>query len=149
MARHPRWVTRFLSEADLETVRRAVAAAERRTSAEIRVHLDHRCPGDPLSRAVALFEQLGMHRTADRNGVMIYVAVADRRLAVIGDEGIHERVGDAYWQRLVATTLAELRAQRPLDGLTAAIRDVGEALRTHFPREPGDTNELSDEVSVG
>lgn len=148
MARHPRWVRRFLSESDLETVKDAVAAAERSTSAEIRLHLDHRCPGDPLARAVAVFEQLGMHRTTERNGVMIYVAVADRRLAVIGDRGIHERVGEAYWQRLVATMLTELRAERPLDGLTAAIRDVGEALSTHFPRRPGDANELSDEVSV-
>ena len=95
MARHPRWVRRFMSEADLDRVARAVAEAEARTSAEIRVHLDARCPGDPMAQAVKVFERLGMHRTAERHGVLIYVAVGDRRLAVIGDTGIHERAGDS------------------------------------------------------
>src|SRR3990172_126071 len=74
---------------------------EARTSAEIRVHLDARCPGDPMAQAVKVFERLGMHRTAGRHGVMIYVAVGGRRLAVVGDAGIHGRVGEEYWQRLL------------------------------------------------
>ena len=148
MARHPRWVRRFMNEADLEAVRRAVALAEAGSSAEIRVHLDHKCPGDPMARAVAVFERLGMHRTAERHGVLIYVAVTDRKLAVIGDQGIHERVGEAYWRRLVADVIAHFREERPRDGFLHAVRDVAAALRQHFPRRPDDQNELSDEVSI-
>lgn len=138
-----------MGEPDLHAVAQAVAEAERQTSAEIRVHLDHRCPGDPLTRAVVVFERLGMHRTRHRNAVLIYVAAADKKLAVIGDAGIHERVGEAYWQRLVPATLAHLRDARPRAGLVEAVRDVGAALRAHFPRRPDDRNELSDEASLG
>ncbi len=148
MARHPRWVRKFLSEADLEAVRHAITEAEAGTSAEIRVHLDHRCPGEPMKRAVAVFERLGMHRTAERHGVLIYVAVGDRKLAVIGDQGIHERVGEAYWQRLVADVIAHFREERPRDGFIHAVRKLGEALHRHFPRRPDDRNELGDEVSI-
>ena len=147
MARHPRWVRRFLSEADLEAVQRAISEAEAGTSAEIRVHLDHRCPADPMARAVTVFERLGMHRTAQRHGVLVYLAITDRKLAVLGDRGIHERVGEAYWQGIVDAMVAHLRAERPRDGLLAAVREVGEALRLHFPRRSDDKNELSDEVS--
>ena len=87
---------------DLEAIAHAVRVAEGHTSAEVRVHLDHRCKGDALEKAVAVFERLGMHKTADRHGVLIYVAVTDRKLAVIGDRGIHERVGEDYWRRVVA-----------------------------------------------
>jgi uncharacterized membrane protein len=149
MARHPGWVRSFMSEADLHAVTTAVEEAERMTSAEIRVHLDHRCPGDAMAQAVTVFERLGMHRTEERHGVLIYVVVGDRKLAVIGDKGIHERVGDAYWQGLVASVIAHMREQRPRDGLLHAVRGVGEILRTHFPRRPDDRNELTDEVSIG
>jgi uncharacterized membrane protein len=147
--RPPRWVRKFLSPADLHEVARAVGEAEDRTSGEIRVHLDARCPGDPLARAVELFERLGMTRTALRSGVLIYVAVEDRKLAVIGDAGVHQRVGAEYWDRLRAALVAHLREGRPRDGLVAAVREVGETLARHFPRAPDGRNELSDEVSLG
>jgi uncharacterized membrane protein len=148
MARHPRWVRGFLAEADLDAVTRAIGAAELRTSAEIRVHLDHRCPGEPMARAVAVFEHLGMHRTAARHGVLIYVSVGDHKLAVLGDQGIHERVGQLYWERLVDAVLAHFREERPRDGLLHAVAEVGAVLARHFPRRPGDVNELSDQVSI-
>jgi uncharacterized membrane protein len=148
MARHPRWVRGFLAEADLDAVTRAIGAAELRTSAEIRVHLDHRCPGEPMARAVTVFEHLGMHRTAARHGVLIYVSVGDHKLAVLGDQGIHERVGQVYWERLVDAVLAHFREERPRDGLLHAVAEVGAVLARHFPRRPGDVNELSDQVSI-
>ena len=148
MARHPRWVRGFLSAADLDAVAAAVTAAEARTAAEIRVHLDHSCPGDPMARAVAIFERLGMHRTDLRAGVLVYVAVTDRKLAVIGDAGIHARVGQAYWDNLVARILGHLRDERPRDGLIDAVGEVGASLAAHFPRHPDDRNELSDRVSL-
>ena len=149
MRRPPRWVRTFLSPADLEAVARAVAEAEDATSGEIRVHLDARCPGDPMARAIERFERLGMHRTALRNGVLVYVAIEDRKLAVIGDAGVHARVGAAYWEGLKEALVAHLGAGRARDGLVTAVHAVGETLRRHFPRPPDDRNELSDEVSLG
>ena len=148
MARHPRWVRGFLAETDLDAVTQAIGAAELRTSAEIRVHLDHRCPGEPMARAVAVFEHLGMHRTAARHGVLIYVSVGDHKLAVLGDQGIHERVGQVYWERLVDAVLAHFREERPRDGLLHAVAEVGAVLARHFPQRSGDVNELSDQVSI-
>jgi len=148
MARHPDWVTEFLSEADLESLGSAVRQAEAKTSAEIRVHLDHHCSGEAMARAVAVFERLGMHRTAARHGVLIYVSVGDHKLAVLGDLGIHERVGQAYWERLVEAVLAHFRDERPRDGLLHAVGEVGAILARHFPRRPDDVNELSDQVSI-
>ena len=149
MARHPRWVRRFMSEADLAAVAAAIAAAESATSAEIRVHLDARCPGEPMASAIAVFERLGMHRTAERHGVLIYVSVEDHQLAVLGDRGIHERVGQLYWDRLVQEVVAHLRERRHRDGFVHAVAEVGAVLRRHFPRRPDDVNELPDRVSLG
>jgi uncharacterized membrane protein len=149
MPRHPRWVRRFLSEADLHGVAAAIAAAEKQTSAEVRVHLDARCPGDAMAQAVAVFERLGMHRTAERHGVLIYVAIEDRKLAVLGDQGIHDRLGQTYWDRLVQDILAHFRDERPRDGLLHALGEVGAALRQHFPRRSDDDNELPDQLSIG
>jgi uncharacterized membrane protein len=148
MGPHPRWVRRVMSEPDLEAVARAIGLAEAGTSAEIRVHLDHGCPGDPMVRATAVFERLGMHRTEGRNGVLVYVAIAHRKLAVIGDQGIHERVGDAYWQHLVSDVLVHFRTEHLRDGLLHAVAELGATLRQHFPRSPDDRNELRDEVSI-
>ena len=149
MARHPKWVRAVLSEDDLEAIARAIEEAEEHTSAEIRVHLDHGCPGDAVQQAIRVFERLGMHKTAARNGVLVYISVTDRKLAIIGDKGIHERVGEDYWQGLVAGVRLRLRQQGPRDGLIHAVAEMGRALTHHFPRRPTDKNELSDEVSLG
>jgi uncharacterized membrane protein len=146
--RPPHWIRRFLGPGDLEAVGHAIAEAERGTSGEIRVHLDARCPGDPMARAVAVFEGLGMTRTTLRNGVLVYVAVEDRKLAVIGDAAVHERVGPVYWARLRDTVVGHFREGRPRVGLVAAVQEIGEVLRRHFPRAPADENELPDDVSL-
>jgi uncharacterized membrane protein len=148
MARHPRWVRRFLSAADLDAVSAAIKVAEAKTAAEIRVHLDARCPGAPMARAAEVFGRLGMHRTAARHGVLIYVSIEDHKLAVLGDRGIHERVGQAYWDRLVEAVLGHFRRHQSRDGLVHAVVEVGTVLRQHFPRGPDDIDELPDQVSI-
>ena len=148
MPGHPAWVREFLSDDDLASISSAVRQAEARTSAELRVHLDHTCETETLSRAIKVFERLGMHKTAARNGVLIYISVSDHKLAVIGDKGIHERVGEAYWRDLVGAVRERLRQQRSREGLEHAIAEVGRTLGHHFPRRPDDRNELPDEVSL-
>lgn len=174
MARHPRWVRRFLPPEDLAALQEAIAAAERQTSGEIRVHLERRLPrgrpsppaggrapaaggraaaaagADPaLERAGEVFVRLGMTRTAGRNGVLVYLAVEDHRLAIVGDQAVHAVVGDGYWAGLRDAMAALLRAGRPRDALLTAVGQVGRTLRERFPRRPDDRDELADQVSLG
>jgi len=156
MARHPKWARRFLSEADFDAITQAIKTAESGTSAEIRVHLERRVPRrllrrrhDVLARALHVFRRLGMHRTAERHGVLIYVAVEERRLAVVGDEGIHGRVGDGHWNEVRDLIVETLRENGPpRRALERAIEVLGRALAEHYPRRPDDRNELRDEVSL-
>jgi uncharacterized membrane protein len=150
MRHHPPWTHALFTDDDLDAIARAIAAAESLTSAEIRVHLDRRVPpaaADALTRARQVFMRAGMQRTAERNGVLIYLAIEDHQLAVIGDEGIHARVGAAYWERVRDLLVEQLRGRTPRDALLAAIGDVASVLRKFFPRRD-DVNELSDRVST-
>ena len=103
---------------------------------------------DVLDHAAFIFEELGMHRTAARNGVLIYVSVLDHRLAVIGDAGIHSVVPEGFWTDVLAILRLHFAAGRNADGLVEAVAMVGEKLRHHFPRLAGDRNELTDELSI-
>jgi len=139
----------FLTPAEERRVLEAIAAFERRTSGEIRVHLEGHVEGDLLQAARGAFERLGMARTAQRNGVLFYVAVGDRRLAVIGDAGIHERVEPGFWDHVVARVERGLAAGRPAEGLIEGVEAAGTALAEHFPPRAGDVNELPDGLSRG
>lgn len=127
----------------------AIEAAELRTSAEVRMHIESRCPGAELDRAAELFKVLNMHATAARNGVLVYLAIKDRKFGVIGDVGIHSRVGDAFWDGVYASARPALAEGNWVAGLGAATRQVGEALAVHFPRAADDVNELPDAISWG
>ena len=152
--RHPRWAEHLFKAEDFTAMADAVRAAEATTSAEIRVHLErrvHRLPlqrPDALRRARRVFAHLGMHLTAERYGVLIYLAVEDRKLAIVGDEGIHRHVGDAYWETVRDLMIARLREGRALEAVMAGVAEVGRVLARHFPRRPDDRNELSDQVSI-
>jgi uncharacterized membrane protein len=156
MARHPRWARRLLSEADLDAIVAAVREAERATAAEIRVHLERRVAHglrrrttDPMERARRVFAGLGMHRTAHRHGVLVYLALEDRKLAIVGDEGIHARVGDEYWHGVRDRMVERLRAGAVRGAVVDAVAEVGATLARLLPRGPDDADELPDDVSLG
>jgi uncharacterized membrane protein len=155
VTKHPGWTRALFSDADLEAIATAVALAERETSGEIRVHLERRLPRrrgeapDALARATEVFTRLGMHATAERNGVLVYLAVEDRKLAIAGDAGVHARVGDEYWRRVRDAMVERLRRGEPRDAVLHAVAEVGEVLRRFFPRRPDDRDELSNRVSLG
>ena len=155
-ARHPRWTHALFTDADLDAIAAAVTAAEEHTSAELRVHLERQvpagaggAPGDALARARAVFLALGIDRTAERSGVLVYVAVDDHQLAVVGDEGVHARVGPRFWEHVRDTMVDRLRSGASRDAVIAAVADLGTVLNRFFPRRPGDVDELSDRVSLG
>lgn len=155
MLGHPRSVSRTFSRADLDAIVAAVRAAERRTAAEIRVHIERRVaqgrhgPHDAMVRARVVFAGLKMHETALRAGVLIYLAVEDHKLAIVGDDGIHARVGDGYWQGLRDRMVERLRGGAAREAVVQAVAEVGAVLAREFPRRPDDVNELPNEVSLG
>jgi uncharacterized membrane protein len=140
--------SRFFTDHEKEIIRKAVEDAESTTSGEIRTHLDRRCPGEPLEAARAWFDKLGMRATRERNGVLLYLAIADRKFALYGDEGIHGKLPQGTWERLRDAMLAEFAGDRFAEGIALAVREIGEALKTHFPHRANDVDELSDDISV-
>jgi len=140
---------RLLSPAERQALAAAVHGAEAGTSGEIRVHIERRCRIDALERARHVFHRLGMEKTARRNGVLIYVALVDRKFAIYGDEGIHRQVGDTWWQSIRDGLAARFGRGEFGAGLGEAVERVGSALKASFPVQPGDVNELPDEPSFG
>ena len=152
---HPAWVSTMFSDRDLDDIAVAIARVEAEAAAEVRVHLERRVASgwlrspDALARARTLFHRLGMHRTRARNGVLVYLALDDHKLAIVGDEGIHGRVGEAYWAHVRDTMIQHLREASPGQAVVRAVEDLGRVLAEHFPRRPGDTpGDLSNQVST-
>jgi uncharacterized membrane protein len=139
----------FLGQLEHERIVRAIAAAEQKSSGEIRVFVQRGEVDDPVAGARKQFEQLGMTATRDRNGVLIFVAPRSQKFAVIGDSGIHERCGNAFWEELAQKMREYFKAKNFTDALVHAIHETGNLLARHFPRQPDDRNELPDAVEEG
>jgi uncharacterized membrane protein len=141
----------FFSEDEKKRIVEAVRDAEKRTSGEVRVFIESRCRYmDALDRAAEIFFTLKMDKTADRNGVLLYIALKDRQLAVFGDEGIHRKVGTEYWNKEVALLISNFNKENYSEGIRQCVKDIGEALHTHFPYNSNtDKNELPDDILFG
>lgn len=139
----------LLTDAEERQLVSYIHEQESKTSGEIRVHIEDYCDSDPLERAINVFRYLNMHKTRDRNGILIYLSARDHRLAIWGDEGIDAKVTQKFWDEIVAITASDFKAKEYLLGLKAAIKLVGLKLIEEFPRKDDDTNELSNEISYG
>jgi len=143
-------MARLLSKEQEKSVMNAIKEAETNTSGEIRVHLEDRCKSDdPITRAIEMFGELHMHETELRNGVIVYVAIKDHKIAVWGDEGIHTKVGQDFWNDVIETMQKYFGAGDFENGLREAILMVGDKLKANFPYQSDDENELSDDISYG
>lgn len=129
-------------------IEQTITEAELKTSAEIRVHLEDSCKEDPLDRASYIFEKLHMHETKERNGVLIYVAFNDRKLAILGDAGIHHFVHQETWERIKTDMIKAFSEKKYEEGLCTAVRDVGNRLAEYYPFREGDRNELSNTITT-
>ena len=138
---------KFLTAEQQETVVSAVRLAEKGTSGEIRVHIDGTCSGDPVKRAEEVFFKLGMHKTELRNGVLIYLACNSKVFAIIGDKGINDVVPENFWNDVVQNMSDHFRKGDFTGGLSQAALMVGEKLKSYFPYQEDDINELPDEIS--
>lgn len=125
----------------------AIKRAELNTSGEIKVHIENRCKGDVEERSLVVFSKLKLNETKLRNGVLIYLAVRDHKFAILGDEGINDVVGQGFWNDVKDLMLRHFKENRFADGLEQGIQRCGEKLKTYFPYQSDDINEIPDEIS--
>jgi uncharacterized membrane protein len=141
----------FFSKEDNEMIVQSIRDAEKQTSGEVRVFVESKCRFvDPLDRALEIFANFKMQNTAQRNGVLVYVAIKDRQLAVYGDTGIHQKTGDDYWKTAVNNMISHFNKENYAVGIAHCVSMIGEALQKHFPYDKDlDKNELPDEIIFG
>jgi uncharacterized membrane protein len=139
--------SKFFTTEQQAQILASVKEAEKSTSGEIRVHIETSFTGDVLDRAAWIFGKLGMHKTVQRNGVLFYLAVNDRKFAIIGDAGINAKVPAGFWNDVSELLIKKFKDGKFAEGLSEGIILAGEQLKTHFPFEKDDVNELPDEIS--
>jgi uncharacterized membrane protein len=137
----------FLSKEDEQEIVLAIVEAEKNTSGEVRVHIEKHSNKTPRERAQEVFFELKMEATKDRNGVLFYVCVDDKKFAIIGDEGIDKVVESDFWDCTKDIVLANFKQANFKKGLVEGILRAGERLKQYFPYQSDDQNELSNEIS--
>ena len=147
------WIKKkeFFTNEEKQLIATAIKDAEQMTSGEVRVFVESRCSYmNAMDRATEIFAQLEMYKTEARNAVLLYIAIKDRQLAIFGDEGIHQKVGQAYWNKEVQQLIQRFDKKNYAEGIKEVVLDIGEVLTTHFPyNHKTDRNELSNEISFG
>jgi uncharacterized membrane protein len=141
----------FFSTEENEMIVQSIRDAEKQTSGEVRIFVESKCSFiDPLDRAKEIFTQFKMEKTEHRNGVLFYVALKDRQLAIYGDTGIHQKTGDDYWKAAVDNMLSHFNKENYAEGIASCVSMIGKALQQHFPfNKAVDKNELPDEIIFG
>ena len=140
----------FLNKLEHDHIVQAIRDAEAKTSGEIRVFIQRgKLEGDPFVAAQKRFHRLGMHKTPERNGVLIWVAPRAHKFAVVGDKAIHEKCGEQLWNQLIDQMRDHFKNERFSDALVEAIQEVGEALAAHFLKRGPNANELPDDLVEG
>lgn len=141
----------FFTQQENDTIVKAIQDAEAMTSGEIRVYIERHCRFvRPLDRAAEIFWGLKMDCTKNRNAVLVYIAVTDHQYAIYADDGIHQKVGQEFWNKEVADMKRHFSENHYVDAIAEVIRDVGRALKEHFPNTGrDDKNELPDDIIFG
>jgi uncharacterized membrane protein len=140
----------FISQLDHDRIVGAIKGAEAGTSGQIRVYVQRgKLEGDPVIAAQEKFQKLSMQATKARNGVLIFVVPRARKFAVIGDEGVHQKCGDQFWQQLVERMRAHFQKENFTAALVEAIQEAGKLLAQHFPKTSPPRNELPDDIIEG
>jgi len=135
---------------DVDRVKAAVAEAERATSGEVRVSVARYFWGPVRPAAEHAFARLGMSKTKDRNGILFFIVPARKKFVVLGDEGIHAKVGQEFWDCVAGLMADHFRKGEFTEGLVRAIGEAGRQLAEHFPYDASyDINELADDVDFG
>lgn len=140
----------LFTEDEKARIVQAIRQAERLTSGEVRLFVESHCTYvDPMDRAREAFLSLGMEKTKLRNGVLLYIAMRDHQFAILGDQGIHEKVGNDFWQQEALLLKNHFSGNRIVEGIEVCVKEIGESLYHYFPYESGDQNELPDDIVFG
>ena len=129
---HPRDFAKHLHHDDIVA---AIRDTEHKTSGEIRVCISHKHVDDPVAAAQAEFLRLGMNKSAERNGVLIFVAPRAHKFAVIGDKAVHAKCGDEFWRKLADAMSDYFRKAEFTPGIIHGVQKAGDLLAEHFPRQ--------------
>jgi uncharacterized membrane protein len=140
---------KFFTKTEEKHILSAIKEAELASSGEVRVFVESHCKGDIEARTIDIFKQLKMHKTRERNAVLIYVAIKDRRFTIFGDEGIHQKMGFQFWNAEAAILKSFFVDNKIIDGLSTTIISIGQILKEHFPYSTDDKNELPDTIAYG
>ena len=140
---------KFFNPEEEKRIISTIWEAEKNTSGEIRVHLESQCKGEIVKAAALTFRKLKMHKTKLRNGVLFYLAIDDRKFAILGDAGINAKVPENFWEEINKTCIALFAENKIGEGLATGVRMAGRQLKEHFPYQDDDINELDDEISFG
>lgn len=141
---------KLYQQIDKEKILQSIAAAENLTSGEIRVSVSPFFWGNVRKVADKAFIRLGMNATRERNGILFFIVPARRKFAVIGDQGIHEKVGQEFWEKLVAAMAEDFKLGNFSAGLQKGIAQAGRSLAENFPYQgEKDVNELPDDIDFG
>lgn len=136
----------FLAGIDEAAVVKAIGEAERATSGEIRVYISHSKRDDALEYARKRFKKLGMEKTRDRNAVLLYLVPLTRKFAILGDTAVHAKCGDRFWKETCAEFTQTVHNHSMTKAIVKTIAKIGVLLAEHFPAQPGDKNELPDQI---
>ena len=139
----------LISKHEQALIVKSIGSAELKTSGEIRVHIENNCSGDPVERAVLIFNKLKMYETAERNDVLIYVALKSHKFSIIGDIGIDSRVPENFWDSVKSEIATHFGKGEIITGISSAVELSGNKLGEFFPRKDNDINEQSNDVSFG
>jgi uncharacterized membrane protein len=137
----------FINKLEHDEIVKTIGEVESKMCGEIRVFISHKEPEDAVVAAQAAFDRLGMHKTAERNGVMIFVAPKVRKFAIIGDTAVHAKCGDDFWKEVAHEMSGHFRKGEFTEGIQHGVRRAGKLLAEHFPRHPGDKNRLPDDIA--
>lgn len=138
---------KFFTATEQQMLIDAISQAELKTSGEIRVHIENFSFNSEIKNAEKVFVKLKMHETKERNGVLIYIAALSKKIAVVGDEGIHQKLGNEFWKTVVDDLISKFKEDKKAEALSACIVECGVQLGTFFPRSDDDINELSNTIS--
>lgn len=139
----------LFTEEEKKSIVQAIGEAEAMTSGEIRLHIESKCAGDPVVRAVEVFYKLGMDNTIHANGTLIYLAYSDHKFAIIGDKGINEVVPSNFWDGIKEAMAEHFKQKEFFQGVVFAVKETGFHLKNYFPLQHNDKNELPNEISEG
>ena len=142
----------LLSQDIQDAVVATIAASERRSSGEIRVYVESHCAMvNPIDRSAAIFEQINMHQTKERNGVLLYLALKDKQFAIVGDVGINQKVGgNDYWEAIASKLKTYFKSGQIKEGICYCVAEIGTSLAKHYPEDGSDNiNELPNEIVFG